>query len=84
MIETSQKQDHDGDGLIDSEGKPDQTYDIWPVTGASAYCSGLHVATLKCVVEMAKVMDEKELVTRYNKAYERAKLAYDQKLWNGK
>ena len=39
---TVQSQDHDNDGLIDSEGAPDQTYDAWAVTGASAYCGGLH------------------------------------------
>ena len=28
-MKTIQSQDHDNDGLIDSEGWPDQTYDAW-------------------------------------------------------
>lgn len=30
--------DKDGDGLIENGGFPDQTYDIWVMTGPSAYC----------------------------------------------
>lgn len=30
--------DKDEDGLIENGGIPDQTYDIWVMTGASAYC----------------------------------------------
>ena len=84
LMITVQSQDHDGDGLIDSEGLPDQTYDAWSVTGASAYCGGLHVAALKCVVEMAKVMDDAETREKYEAIFERARDAYNSKLWNGK
>ncbi len=84
LIVTSQNQDYDNDGLIDSQGQPDQTYDVWPVTGASAYCSGLHVSALRCVTEMAQILRDENSYDIYKKAYERAKLAYDEKLWNGK
>lgn len=36
-----QSQDRDYDGLVDSEGKPDQTYDAWSVNGLGAYCGGI-------------------------------------------
>lgn len=36
--------DIDGDGMIENEGFPDQTYDTWPVTGCSAYTGGLWLA----------------------------------------
>ena len=79
-----QSQDHDGDGLIDSEGLPDQTYDAWSVTGASAYCGGLHVATLACVCKIAKILGDIETFDKYEQILKRAKEAYDDKLWNGK
>ena len=84
LMITVQSQDHDGDGLIDSQGHPDQTYDAWAVTGASAYCGGLHVAALKCVCEMAKLFNDSEALDKYSKILKQAKSAYDEKLWNGK
>ncbi len=81
---TIQSQDHDNDSLIDSEGFPDQTYDAWSVTGASAYCGGLHVATLKVVCEMAKLLDDFETHNKYSEILDKAKESYDKKLWNGK
>ena len=60
MIVRTQEQDLDNDGLIDSVGRPDQTYDAWSVSGASAYVGGLQVASLKAVIEIAKLLDDKE------------------------
>ena len=84
LMITVQSQDHDNDGLIDSKGEPDQTYDAWFVSGASAYCGGLHVATLKVVCEIAKLLDDKESVEKYSSILIKAKKSYDTKLWNGK
>ncbi len=81
---TIQSQDHDNDGLIDSEGWPDQTYDAWSVTGASAYCGGLHVATLKVVCEISKLLEDNEAHDTYSALLSKAKNSYDSKLWNGK
>ena len=83
LMLTVQAHDSDGDGLIDSHGQPDQTYDAWSVTGASAYCGGLHVACLACVCEMARVLGDSEASEVYASGLERAKAAYDAKLWNG-
>ena len=81
---TIQSQDHDNDGLIDSQGEPDQTYDAWSVTGASAYCGGLHVASLKVICEIAKLLNDKDTLENYSSILEKAKKSYDSKLWNGK
>ena len=38
--------DNDKDGMIENEGFPDQTYDIWTATGVHAYSGGfitLHI-----------------------------------------
>jgi non-lysosomal glucosylceramidase len=84
LMITVQSQDHDNDGLIDSEGHPDQTYDAWSVTGASAYCGGLHVAALKCVCEIARLLEDKEALDKYSAILKQAKNSYNEKLWNGK
>lgn len=83
LMITVQSQDKDGDGLIDSEGLPDQTYDAWSVNGASAYCGGLHVATLCSVVEMARELNDTETQKKYEEILIRARRAYNDKLWNG-
>ena len=80
MIES---QDKDQDGLIDSEGEPDQTYDAWSVKGASAYTGGLHVAALQCISKIAEILGERETQTEYQDKLKRAQEAYNSKLWNG-
>jgi hypothetical protein len=47
--------DRDNDGLIENDGFPDQTYDIWTVTGPSAYTGGLWVAALAACVQLGEV-----------------------------
>jgi non-lysosomal glucosylceramidase len=82
LMVTIQSQDHDDDGLIDGEGQPDQTYDAWSVTGASAYCGGLHVAALKCVIEIAKLLNDDPFAEKYSPILVKAKNSYDTKLWH--
>lgn len=84
LLLTIQSQDSDNDGLVDSQGEPDQTYDAWSTNGASAYCGGLHVATLQIVCEIAKLLDDSETLTTYSEIFKKAKESYDTKLWNGK
>lgn len=83
LMDAIQAKDHDGDGLVDSLGRPDQTYDAWSVTGASAYCGGLHLAVLKSVIEISKLLGENEFNEKYTKIFEQARQAYHTKLWNG-
>ena len=54
------------------------------VSGASAYCGGLHVASLHVICEIAKLLDDSEILTTHSVLLERAKQAYNTKLWNGK
>ncbi|XP_028416084.1 non-lysosomal glucosylceramidase-like [Dendronephthya gigantea] len=77
-------QDSDGDGLIDNSGFADQTYDAWIVSGASAYCGGLWLASLRTMSEIAKVLGYPEDIKKYNNILQRGKKAYERKLWNGR
>lgn len=83
-MKTVDSHDRDGDGLVDSEGMPDQTFDAWSVKGASAYCGGLHVAVLQCVCQMASIFGESKIEKEYEAKLSKAKNAYNSKLWNGK
>ena len=48
----------------------------------SAYCGGLWIAALRCMVEGARVLDVKEDEDRYNELLTRATEAYQKHLWN--
>ncbi|XP_023530160.1 non-lysosomal glucosylceramidase isoform X1 [Cucurbita pepo subsp. pepo] len=74
--------DRDGDGMIENDGFPDQTYDTWSVTGVSAYSGGLWVAALQAASALARVADEKDAEHYFWFRFQKAKRAYE-KLWNG-
>lgn len=76
--------DRDGDGLIENDGEPDQTYDTWPVVGASAYTGGLWLAALSAATALAELMDKPELAADYRTALARGQAAYQARLWNGR
>jgi non-lysosomal glucosylceramidase len=76
--------DRDGDGLIENDGEPDQTYDTWPVVGASAYTGGLWLAALSAATALAELMDRSELAADYHRALARGQAAYQARLWNGR
>ena len=46
--------DTDNDGMIENEGFPDQTYDIWSAKGPSAYSGGLWLAALQAASCLAR------------------------------
>jgi len=75
--------DKDGDGMIENEGFPDQTYDTWSATGVSAYCGGLWVATLKVARAIAHHLSDVEAFEDYDQKYQVARKVYRDKLWNG-
>jgi non-lysosomal glucosylceramidase len=75
--------DHDGDGLIENEGYPDQTYDTWVTRGASAYSGGLYLAALRATEEMARALGEPSVASQYHGLFAKAQAAYIKKLWNG-
>ncbi|KAL6964482.1 glucosylceramidase [Sarracenia purpurea var. burkii] len=74
--------DKDGDGMIENEGFPDQTYDTWSVSGVSAYCGGLWVAALQATSAMAREVGDKDAEGYFWFKFQKAKAVY-QKLWNG-
>ena len=75
--------DKDGDGMIENEGYPDQTYDVWSANGPSAYSGGLWLACLQAGAALAKVMREADLAAEYAQTLKRAQKVYEEKLWNG-
>jgi len=74
--------DFDKDGLIENEGYPDQTYDIWSVKGPSAYTGGLWLAALKAAAHLADILDKPALKDKWRATYTRGKVAYEEKLWD--
>ena len=50
----------------------------------SAYCGGLWLCALRMFVESAKVLGHEEDVQLYTEKLNKAKEAYEVKLWNGK
>jgi len=75
--------DHDGDGIPENEGVPDQTYDTWPVTGVSAYSGGLWLAALKAASEIAALAGDDAAQLRYMEQLATARQVYERKLWTG-
>ncbi|KAK6915886.1 Glycosyl-hydrolase family 116, catalytic region [Dillenia turbinata] len=74
--------DKDGDGMIENENFPDQTYDTWSVSGVSAYSGGLWVAALQAASALAHEVGDKGTADYFWAKYEKAKAVY-QTLWNG-
>lgn len=74
--------DRDGDGMIENDGFPDQTYDTWSVSGVSAYCGGLWVAALQATSALAREVGDKGSEDYFWWKFEKAKAVYE-KLWNG-
>lgn len=74
--------DKDRDGMIENEGFPDQTYDVWSVKGVSAYTGGLWTAALQAASAMAAVVGDRAAEKYFWTKFQKAKLVYN-KLWNG-
>nr|CAD7428729.1 unnamed protein product [Timema monikensis] len=83
VMEKALEWDSDGDGLIENGGFPDQTYDSWVMKGPSAYCGSLWLAALFCISKMADLVGETGVAARYRAILEKAKQAFQKKLWNG-
>ncbi|KAJ3681427.1 hypothetical protein LUZ60_015916 [Juncus effusus] len=75
--------DKDKDGMIENEGFPDQTYDMWKAEGVSAYSGGLWLAALQATSAMARIVGDKVSEEYFWARYEKARGVYA-KLWNGK
>jgi len=74
--------DKNDDCMIENEGFPDQTYDVWSATGCSAYCGGLWVAALKAARWIACELQDIDNFVYFTKLYKNARQIY-LTLWNG-
>uniref|UniRef100_A0A453L9Y2 Glycosyl-hydrolase family 116 catalytic region domain-containing protein n=1 Tax=Aegilops tauschii subsp. strangulata TaxID=200361 RepID=A0A453L9Y2_AEGTS len=75
--------DRDRDGMVENEGRPDQTYDLWSVSGVSAYTGGIWVAALQAAAAMARVVGDGDAECHFRARYRMARRVYDEELWNG-
>ena len=75
--------DRDGDGLIENEGFPDQTFDNIPMTGPSSYCSGLWLAALRAGARFAEAAGEAAQAAEWDRVAARGVVAYEDRLWGG-
>mmetsp|Transcript_11799 Transcript_11799/g.33225 ORF Transcript_11799/g.33225 Transcript_11799/m.33225 type:complete len:1288 (-) Transcript_11799:36-3899(-) len=81
-IEYVARFDTDGDGLIENQGFPDQTYDTWSATGASSYTGGLWLTALSALSEICKVLGMPEEAKTYEKVFQKGRANFQAKLWN--
>jgi len=54
------------------------------MSGVSAYCGSLWLASLAVGTEMARAADEENTAQKYSEILENAKSVFGAKLWNGK
>jgi non-lysosomal glucosylceramidase len=76
--------DTDGDGLPEHDGRPDQTYDTWPMSGPSAYGGGLWLAALRAAAAMAAEVGDTARMTAWGDLLEKAAASFERRLWNGR
>ncbi|XP_020222782.1 non-lysosomal glucosylceramidase [Cajanus cajan] len=82
-MEYMEQFDRDGDGLIENDGFPDQTYDTWTVHGVSTYCGCLWLAALQAAAAMAHELGDRDFAEKCKRKFLKAKPAFEEKLWNG-
>ena len=76
--------DTDGDGLPEHDGRPDQTYDTWPMSGPSAYGGGLWLAALRVATAWAAEVGDTTRRTAWDDLLETATASFERRLWNGR
>jgi len=75
--------ERDGDGLIENEGYPDQTYGVWSARGPSAYTGGLWLACLQAGAALARAVGRADRASEWEVLLARGREAYERALWNG-
>ncbi|VVC26259.1 Hypothetical protein CINCED_3A006003 [Cinara cedri] len=83
VMEKSLSMDSDGDGMIENSGTADQTFDTWIMTGVSAYCGSLWIAALYSTVQIANILDQRDIYEKYSIVLNKAKEVFNTTLWNG-
>ncbi|MCG8508951.1 MAG: glycoside hydrolase family 116 protein, partial [Rhodospirillales bacterium] len=82
-LEHLARYDRDGDGLIEHEGWPDQTFDNLPMKGPSAYCGGLWLAALLAGARVAEAAGMQNQADAWRSMAEKGAQAYEDALWTG-
>ncbi|KAJ6842993.1 non-lysosomal glucosylceramidase [Iris pallida] len=82
-MEYMEQFDRNGDGLIENDGFPDQTYDTWTVNGVSAYCGCLWLASLQAAAAIAHHLGHHAFADKWMLQFSKAKPVFEAKLWNG-
>lgn len=80
-MEKTMSWDKDGDGLIENDGKPDQTYDTWVMSGASSYCNSLWISSLVAFKAMLESCNHHGKAEEVGKLLLKAANAFHEKLW---
>tara|TARA_R110002124_G_scaffold131134_3_gene293209 strand:+ start:1995 stop:4361 length:2367 start_codon:yes stop_codon:yes gene_type:complete len=75
--------DRDGDGLIENDGFPDQTFDNIPMQGPGAYCGGLWIAALFAMAKAAGQLGDAAATRAYREQALAAREAFHTHLWTG-
>ena len=74
--------DRDGDGVIENDGTPDQTFDNIPMSGISATCGGLWLAAVRAAAALADAAGSPD-GSRWRDLSARAEPAFHAALWTG-
>ncbi len=82
-LSTLARFDRDGDGLIENDGLPDQTFDNIPMLGPSAYCGGLWLAALLAGAALADAAGSAGLAGTWRETAARGRRAFEAALWDG-
>ncbi len=83
-IDHLQQFDRDGDGLIENDCTPDQTFDNIPMTGPSSYCGGLWIAALLAGAALAQEAGHPGVAAAWREQANAARAAYTARLFNGR
>ena len=78
-----QQFDRDGDGLIENDGTPDQTFDNIPMRGPSSYCGGLWIAALLAGARLAEGEGDRPRAKAWADQARMAAESYDHRLFTG-
>lgn len=75
--------DRDGDGVIENDGFPDQTFDNIPMQGISAYCGGLWLAALRAATQINLRTGNRTQAQRWRDLSAKGEPSWHEALWNG-
>ncbi len=77
------KQDKDGDGIPDIEGRGDDGFDTTSIQGKESYCASIFVACLTALRETAKILDNPKDHEWYDSLLTKARRSFSD-LYNGR